>query len=85
MHGGPSAIAVGENGQINRIDKYSDVNTEITYLLRDNVAINATMKVVSSGKWHTVKYVHESTVTVEGPSEIFVNNNCLSGDPKQII
>lgn len=85
VHGGPSAIAVGENGQINRIDKYSDVNTEITYLLNDNVAVNATIKVVSSGKWHTIKYVHESTITVEGPSEIFVNNDYMAGDPESIV
>lgn len=85
VHGYPSAISVGKNGQINRIDKYSDVNTEVTYLLKDDVDINATMKVVSSGKWHTVRYVYGGSVTVEGPSEIFVNNDCLSGDPKPII
>ena len=84
MHGDPFVISVGENGQINRMNKYSDVNTEITYLLKDDVSVNATMKVVSAGKWHTIKYVHDSVITVEGNTEVFVLNEYREGDSETI-
>lgn len=85
VHGGPSAIAVGENGQINRIDKYSDVNTEITYLLKDNVTVNATIKVVSSGKWYNINYIYDSNyVTVDGETSVYIEDILKNGDANPI-
>lgn len=81
MHGDPFTISVGENGQINRTNKYKDVNAEITYLLKDDVSVNATMKVVSSGKWYNINYIYDSNyVTVDGETSIYIDNTTKIGD-----
>lgn len=81
MHGDPFVISVGENGQINRINKYKDVNAEITYVLKDDVSVNATMKVVSSGKWYNINYIYDSNhVTVDGETSIYIDDTTKIGD-----
>ena len=70
---------LNKNGSINR-DKYKDVNDEITYILKDDMSINATMSVVSVGKWYKIKYTennkeHLSMITIIGPNEIFVTDD----------
>lgn len=78
------AISINKNGSINR-DKYKDVDGEITYILKDDMSINATMSVVSVGKWYKIKYtannenVH-SVITIDGPNEIFVNDDQKHAD-----
>lgn len=85
MHGDPFAISVGEDGQINRINKYRDVNTEITYLLKDDVSVNATMKVVSSGKWYNINYIYDSNyVTVDGETSVYIEDELKTGDALSI-
>lgn len=73
------AISINKNGSINR-DKYKDVDNEITYILKDDTSINATMSVVNVGKWYKINYtanngVVPSTITIDGPNEIFVNDD----------
>lgn len=78
------AISINKNGSINR-DKYKDVDGEITYILKDDMSINTTMSVVSVGKWYKIKYtannepVH-AVITIDGPNEIFVNNDQKHAD-----
>ena len=85
IHGESSnVISVGENGQINRVDKYKDVHNEITYLLKENLSINATMQVASAGKWHTIEYNHTAVIVIDGPKEIFVNNDYREGASNSI-
>lgn len=73
-----SGISIEENGQITRTDKFKDINAEITYYLKEDPSIAATMQVVSIGKWHTINYVHSGVVKVEGPSELFVNKDYVN-------
>ena len=73
-----SGISIEDNGQIIRTDKFKDINTEITYKLKENQDIEATMQVVSVGKWHTINYTHSGVVKVEGPSELFVNKDYIN-------
>lgn len=77
------AISINENGSINR-DKYKDVNDEITYVLKDDTSINATMSVISVGKWYKIKYTENgeilSVITIDGPNEIFVNDDQKHAD-----
>ncbi len=73
-----SGISVEDNGQIIRTDKFKDINTEITYKLKENQDIEATMQVVSVGKWHTINYTHSGVVKVEGPTELFVNKDYIN-------
>ena len=85
VHGhSDSAISINKNGSINR-DKYKDIDSEITYILKDDTSINATMSVVSVGKWYKIKYTANneavpSTITIDGPNEIFVNDNQKNAD-----
>lgn len=79
-----NAISINKNGSINR-DKYKDVDSEITYILKDDTSINATMSVVSVGKWYKIKYTANnetvpSVITIDGPNEIFVNNDQKHAD-----
>lgn len=74
---GNSGISIDENGQITRTDKFKDINTEITYQLKGNASIEATMHVVSVGKWHTIEYNHLNVIEVNGPEDLFVNNDYL--------
>lgn len=73
-----SGISIEDNGQITRTDKFKDIDTEITYQLKENPDIEATMQVVSVGKWHTINYTHSSVVKVEGPTELFVNKDYIN-------
>lgn len=78
------AISINKNGSINR-DKYKDVDGEITYILKDDMSINATMSVVSVGKWYKIKYTANnetvpSVITIDGPNEIFVNDDQKHAD-----
>lgn len=73
-----SGISIEDNGQITRTDKFKDIDTEITYQLKENPDIEATMQVVSVGKWHTINYVHSGVVKVEGPTELFVNKDYIN-------
>lgn len=78
------AISINKNGSINR-DKYKDVDGEITYILKDDTSINATMSVVSVGKWYKIKYTANnetvpSVITIDGPNEIFVNDDQKHAD-----
>ena len=73
------AISINKNGSINR-DKYKDVDGEITYVLKDDISINATMSIVSVGKWYKINYTANneavpSTITIDGPNEIFVHDD----------
>lgn len=73
------AISINKNGSINR-DKYKDVDGEITYILKNDMSINATMSVVSVGKWYKIKYtanneIVPSVITIDGPNEIFVGDD----------
>ena len=85
VHGhSDSAISINNNGSINR-DKYKDVRDEITYVLKDDTSINATMSVVSVGKWYKIKYTANneevlSMITIDGPNEIFVNDDQKNAD-----
>ena len=74
---GNSGISIDESGQITRTDKFKDINTEITYQLKGNASIEATMHVVSVGKWHTIEYNHLNVIEVNGPEDLFVNNDYL--------
>ena len=74
---GNSGISIDENGQITRTDKFKNINTEITYQLKGNASIEATMHVVSVGKWHTIEYNHLNVIEVNGPEDLFVNNDYL--------
>ena len=74
---GNSGISIDENGQITRTDKFKDINTEITYYLKEDPSIVATMQVVSVGKWHTIEYNHLNVIEVNGPEDLFVNNDYL--------
>lgn len=74
---GNSGISIDENGQITRTDKFKDINTEITYQLKGNASIEAVMHVVSVGKWHTIEYNHLNVIEVNGPEDLFVNNDYL--------
>ena len=74
---GNSGISIDENGQITRTDKFKNINTEITYQLKGNASIEATMQVVSVGKWHTIEYNHLNVIEVNGPEDLFVNNDYL--------
>lgn len=79
-----SAISVNENGSINR-NKYEDVQNEITYILKDDTLVNATMSIISVGKWHKINYTANnkavpSTITVDGPNEIFVPNDTIDDE-----
>lgn len=78
------AISINKNGSLNR-DKYKDVDGEITYILKDDTSINATMSVVSVGKWYKIKYTANnetvpSVITIDGPNEIFVNDDQKHAD-----
>lgn len=78
------AISINKNGSINR-DKYKDVDGEITYILKDDTSINATMSVVSVGKWYKIKYTANnetvpSVITIDGPNEIFVGDDQKHAD-----
>nr|UWD62718.1 MAG: hypothetical protein [Bacteriophage sp.] len=73
-----NGISIEDNGQITRTDKFKDIDTEITYQLKENPDIEATMQVVSVGKWHTINYTHSGVVKVEGPSELFVNKDYVN-------
>lgn len=72
-----------QTGQINKLDRFKDINTEITYSLREDQSIQATTQIVSAGKYHTIKYVCPGVLTVNGPEELFiydtVNNMGQSG------
>lgn len=72
-----------QTGQINKLDRFKDINTEITYSLREDQSIQATTQIISAGKYHTVKYTCPSVLTVNGPEELFVydtvNNMGQSG------
>lgn len=74
---GNSGISIDENGQITRTDKFKDINTEITYCLKEDPSIVAVMQVVSVGKWHTIEYNHLNVIEVNGPEDLFVNNDYL--------
>ena len=78
------AISINKNGSINR-DKYKDVDGEITYILKDDMSINATMSVVSVGKWYKINYTANnetvpSVITIDGPNEIFVGDDQKNAD-----
>ena len=78
------AISINKNGSINR-DKYKDVDGEITYILKDDMSINATMSVISVGKWYKIKYtanneIVPSVITIDGPNEIFVGDDQKNAD-----
>ena len=82
------AISINKNGSINR-DKYKDVDDEITYILKDDTSINATMSVISVGKWYKIKYTANnetvpSVITIDGPNEIFVNDNQKNADDEYL-
>lgn len=89
VHGhSDNAISINKNGSINR-DKYKDVHDEITYILKDDTSINATMSVVSVGKWYKIKYTANnetvpSVITIDGPNEIFVNDNQKNADDEYL-
>lgn len=72
-----------QTGQINKLDRFKDINTEITYSLREDQSIQATTQIVSAGKYHTIKYVCPGVLTVNGPEELFIydtiNNMGQSG------
>lgn len=72
-----------QTGQINKLDRFKDINTEITYSLRENQSIQATTQIISAGKYHTIKYTCPGVLTVNGPEELFVydtiNNMGQSG------
>lgn len=61
-----------QTGQINKLDRFKDINTEITYSLKEDQSIQATTQIVSAGKYHTVKYICPGVLTVNGPEELFV-------------
>ena len=89
VHGhSDNAISINKNGSINR-DKYKDVHDEITYVLKDDTSINATMSVVSVGKWYKIKYtannepVH-AVITIDGPNEIFVGDDQKNADDEYL-
>lgn len=73
-----TGISIENNGQITRTDKFKYIDAEITYQLKENPDIEATMQVVSVGKWHTISYTHSGVVKVEGPSELFVNKDYIN-------
>lgn len=82
------AISINKNGSINR-DKYKDIDSEITYILKDDMSINATMSVVSVGKWYKIKYTANnetipSVITIDGPNEIFVNDDQKHADDEYL-
>lgn len=89
VHGhSDGAISINKNGSINR-DKYKDVHDEITYVLKDDTSINATMSVISVGKWYKINYTANneavpSTITIDGPNEIFVNDNQKNADDEYL-
>lgn len=72
-----------QTGQINKLDRFKDINTEITYSLKEDQSIQATTQIVSAGKYHTIKYVCPGVLTVNGPEELFIydtiNNMGQSG------
>lgn len=83
-----NAISINKNGSINR-DKYKDVNDEITYVLKDDTSINATMSVISVGKWYKINYTANneavpSTITIDGPNEIFVHDDQKQAHDEQL-
>lgn len=82
---GNSGISIDKNGQITRTDKFKDINTEITYYLKEDPSIVATMQVVSVGKWHTINYVNPGSIKVEGPSELFVNKDYVNYPDDKIL
>lgn len=61
-----------QTGQINKLDRFKDINTEITYSLKEDQSIQATTQIISAGKYHTVKYICPGVLTVNGPEELFV-------------
>ena len=73
-----TGISIENNGQITRTDKFKYIDAEITYQLKENPDIEATMQVVSVGKWHTINYTHSGVVKVEGPTELFVNKDYIN-------
>ena len=73
-----AGISIENNGQITRTDKFKYTDAEITYQLKENPDIEATMQVVSVGKWHTINYTHSGVVKVEGPTELFVNKDYIN-------
>ena len=82
------AISINKNGSINR-DKYTDVDCEIAYILKDDTSINATMSVVSVGKWYKIKYTANnetvpSVITIDGPNEIFVGDDQKHADDEYL-
>ena len=82
------AISINNNGSINR-DKYKDVDGEITYILKDDTSINATMSVVSVGKWYKINYTANnetvpSVIAIDGPNEIFVNDDQKHADDEYL-
>lgn len=82
------AISINKNGSINR-DKYKDIDSEITYILKDDTSINATMSVVSVGKWYKIKYTANnetvpSVITIDGPNEIFVGDDQKNADDEYL-
>ena len=89
VHGhSDNAISINKNGSINR-DKYKDIHDEITYVLKDDTSINATMSVVSVGKWYKINYTANnetipSVITIDGPNEIFVNDNQKNADDEYL-
>lgn len=78
-------VIVGPNGAISRLDLHDDADEEISYQLKEDTSIKATMQVISSGKLYDIKYNYDSNyVTVDGKSIVYVEDVLKEGDAHPI-
>lgn len=76
-----SGISIEDNGQITRTDKFKDIDTEITYQLKEDPSIKDTMRIVSSGRMYRINYNYDSNyVTVNGNDSAYVDDTTKIGD-----
>lgn len=76
-----NSVIVGANGAISRLDLHSNADEEVSYQLKEDVSIKATMRVVSSGKLYNIRYDYDSNyVTVDGKTVVYVEDDLKTGD-----
>lgn len=78
-------IIIGDNGMIGRLNIHDNVDEEVTYRLKEDESIKATMRVVSSGKQYNINYRYDSNhVTVNGKDSVYVEDAIKTSDAHDI-
>ena len=70
---------------IGRLNIHDNVDEEVTYRLKEDESIKATMRVVSSGKQYNINYRYDSNhVTVNGKDSVYVEDAIKTSDAHDI-